>query len=111
MPKHTPDDPIGDYVDWTEHRYDSGYYLGGNVSPFLRKSRMSPRVRRLVAVPLAISALIATFGAIAVASDATLSRVMWFWSAAGAILLWWATIVMFRSGGPRRHHRHPHAHT
>jgi hypothetical protein len=109
MSKHKPDDPIGDYVEWTEHRYDPGHYLGGNVSPFLRKSRMSPRVRRLAAVPLAISALVASAGAIAAASDATLPRVMWFWAAAGAILLWWATIVMFRSGG--HCHRRPHTHT
>ncbi len=102
MSKHTPDDPIGDYVEWTEHRYDPGYYLGGNISPFLRKSRMSPRVRRLASVPLAISALIASVGAIAAASDATLSRVMWLWTAAGAILLWGATIVMFRSGARHR---------
>jgi hypothetical protein len=48
MPKRKPNpDPIGAYIEWTYHRYDPGYYLGGNISPFLRKSTLGENGRLL----------------------------------------------------------------
>jgi len=32
-PRHEDDDPIARYVEWTEHRYTPGYYLGGVIRP------------------------------------------------------------------------------
>jgi hypothetical protein len=52
-------DPIGDYVEWTNHRYDPGYYLGGNIPPLLRKATLGPRARRLSGIWLAIKAALA----------------------------------------------------
>ena len=39
-------DPIGNYVEWAQHRYDPGHYLGGTIEPHLRKSSLGPRARR-----------------------------------------------------------------
>ena len=48
-------DPIGGYIEWTNHRYDPGYYLGGNIVPLLRKSTLGRKGRRLSGIWLAIS--------------------------------------------------------
>ena len=31
-------DPFADYIEWTEHRFDPGYYLGGRIPPHLKKA-------------------------------------------------------------------------
>jgi hypothetical protein len=61
MPKRKPDpDPIGTYVEWVNHRYDPGYYLGGNISPFLRKSTLGQNGRRLSGLYLLILGIMST---------------------------------------------------
>jgi len=50
-------DRIADYVEWTEHRYDPGHYLGGNLPPYLRKTWLGPRARRRAGVFVAMLAL------------------------------------------------------
>lgn len=61
-------DPIGDYIEWTNHRYDPGYYLGGNIPPLLRKATLGPRARRLSGIWLAIRAALAIGSIVAFAS-------------------------------------------
>jgi hypothetical protein len=45
-------DPIQDYVEWTQHRYEPGYYLGGKLTPFMRNMQKmwSPREKRVLRV-------------------------------------------------------------
>lgn len=31
------DDPVARYVDWTEHRYTPGYFVGGRLHPLVRE--------------------------------------------------------------------------
>ena len=50
-------DPIADYIEWTEHRYDPGYYLGGRIPPHLRKASLGRRGRRLASWLLVIFGL------------------------------------------------------
>ena len=33
-----PPDPAPEYTEWVDHRYDPGYYLGGRIPPYLRRS-------------------------------------------------------------------------
>jgi hypothetical protein len=58
-------DPIADYIEWTNNRYNPGHYLGGNIPPYLRKSSLGPRARRLAGVSLAISATMGIVSVIA----------------------------------------------
>src|SRR5205085_101979 len=62
--KKTRDDPIGDYVEWTEHRYDPGHYTGGRLSPATRSLQrlFSSRDKRvllavIIAAVIVVSAL------------------------------------------------------
>jgi hypothetical protein len=32
-------DPIRDFKEWQEHRYDPGYFTGGNIHPLLKAGR------------------------------------------------------------------------
>jgi hypothetical protein len=50
-------DPIADYIEWTEHRYDPGYYLGGRLPPHLRRASLGRRARRRASVLLGILGL------------------------------------------------------
>jgi hypothetical protein len=58
--KKPPDDPIGDYVEWTEHRYDPGYYTGGRISPGMRvlQKLFSPREKRVLRVVIVVVAIL-----------------------------------------------------
>ena len=49
--------PFDDYVEWTQHRYDPGYYLGGNLPPHLRKAALGPKGRRLAGMLLGVAAV------------------------------------------------------
>jgi len=41
--------PIEQYREWTEHRYDEGHWLGGNVDPGTRSLwSVAPAQRRLI---------------------------------------------------------------
>jgi hypothetical protein len=58
MAKRTPrQGPFDDYVEWTEHRYDPGYFLGGRLPPHLRKTALGPKGRRLAGVLLGVAAV------------------------------------------------------
>jgi hypothetical protein len=49
--KHTKErDPIADYKEWTEHRYDPGYFTGGRLPPGIRgmQALFSTRERRVL---------------------------------------------------------------
>src|SRR5689334_13855195 len=41
-------DPIADYREWADNRYNPGHWLGGNVPPSIR-NLWSPKDRRWVA--------------------------------------------------------------
>ena len=100
MPKRSRwRDPFADYIEWTKHRYDPGYYLGGNLPPHLRKASLGPRARRLSGMFLgvvALTSLIATAGAMRVGAS------RWELVASSAILalVGSAAIAMYRSGRP-----------
>ena len=55
--KPAPLDPFAEYIEWTEHRYDPGYYLGGRLPPHLRKASLGHRARRRAAMLLGILGL------------------------------------------------------
>jgi len=59
--KKNPNDPIGDYVEWTEHRYDPGYYTGGRLSPTMRAAQrlFSSREKRVLLVVIIVVAILA----------------------------------------------------
>ena len=58
--KKNPDDPIGDYVEWTEHRYDPGHYTGGRLSPFMRSLQglFSSREKRVLLVVIIVVVIV-----------------------------------------------------
>jgi hypothetical protein len=95
-PKERPD-PIADYIEWSNNRYNPGHYLGGNIPPYLRKSSLGPRARRLAGLSLAISA---TMGIVSI-----IAMLPWAddWSAAELVLevavialIAWAAVAMMR---------------
>jgi hypothetical protein len=53
-------DPIQDYIEWTQHRYEPGYYLGGRLSPFMRNipKMFSRREKRALSGLLAVILLV-----------------------------------------------------
>jgi len=59
--KRKSDDPIGDYVEWTEHRYDPGYYTGGRLSPGMRafQKLLSSREKRVLLIAMIVVAILA----------------------------------------------------
>jgi hypothetical protein len=57
-------DPIADYIEWTEHRYTPGYYLGGRIPPHLNKSRLGPKGRRNGGILLLIGGTVGGAGLI-----------------------------------------------
>ena len=96
-----PRDPIADYVEWTNNRHNPGHFLGGNIPPYLRKSGLGPRARRLAGLALAGEAVLA-LGLFASAFPWNgLSGLYVVLSAATVALLGWAAVAMFRSA--RRH--------
>jgi hypothetical protein len=50
--KRDRDDPIGEYVEWTENRYNPGYWLGGRVPPHVKQSLTSKDRRWVGAIRL-----------------------------------------------------------
>jgi hypothetical protein len=92
-------DPIADYIEWTNNRYNPGYYLGGNVSPFLRASRLSPRSRRLMSGGLALSALLAVASVLSsLTMGPDIARLTLLYGTTVAVLIAAAAVVMFRRG-------------
>lgn len=97
MPKHKrPRDPVADYVEWTDHRYDPGYYLGGNLPPHLRKESLGPRARRKAGLLLgimAVASVVAAAGSMGFASH---------WEMLASVglvgLIGLAAVKMYRAG-------------
>jgi hypothetical protein len=65
-PSHKDDrDPIAEYEEWTDHRYDPGYYTGGRMPPSVRfwqkaLSRKEKRVFLIVLILLLASLIVLT---------------------------------------------------
>jgi hypothetical protein len=94
-------DPIADYVEWTEHRYDPGHYLGGNLPPDLRKSSLSPKGRRYSGAMLLLGGAMGLVMTIAWASEIGGEALVM--AAFYSLLSLVAGFVMFRSAGkPKR---------
>jgi len=95
-------DPFADYIEWTQHRYDPGYYLGGRLPPHLKKSNLGPKGRRYAAIALATIGLIGLAGMIAVEVRQPIDGGMFvlslFWPALSVA----AGIAMWKSRGPQR---------
>ena len=109
MGKRTPPrDPFADYVEWSNNRYHPGYYLGGNVPPYLRKSSLGPRASRRMGISLAISAslglgllFLALLGA---ERESGLSMMV---SAVSVVLIGCAAVTMFRHSRRKRERQPP----
>ena len=88
--KHRPD-PIADYIEWTEHRYDPGYYLGGRIPPHLKKFNLGPKGRRNAGILLLISGSLGMAGVLASPEETLLKILMAEWPAlfvfAGLVML------------------------
>lgn len=56
--------PIERYREWTEHRYDQGHWLGGNVDPITRSMwSVAPTQRRLIGGVIVAFALFGVYEA------------------------------------------------
>lgn len=60
--------PFADQLEWQDHRYDPGYFLGGTLRPELRLS-LGPRAKRVAAV-LAFGSGLGVIGFMATANAA-----------------------------------------
>jgi hypothetical protein len=61
-------DPIADYKEWADNRYNPGYFTGGRFPPVLRayqKIFSKPRDKRIMLALLIILGLAMAFGAVA----------------------------------------------
>ena len=56
-PRQTPqsDDGLQDWQEWLDHQYVPGYYVGGRVPPFLRRSGHPSRTGWALAVVGAVT--------------------------------------------------------
>ena len=52
------DDPIGDYTEWANNRYNPGYWLGGRVPPHV-KNYWTPKDRRWLGVMMLLPYIVA----------------------------------------------------
>jgi len=94
-------DPLADYIEWTNNRYNPGHYLGGNLPPHLRKASLGPRARRRAGTLLGISALSALGTLVGLAVSGRVTSVgpgPLLLSVVPAVLMLWAAFAMFRSG-------------
>ena len=92
------DDQIATYVEWTRHRYDPGYYLGGNLPPHLRTASLGRKGRRFAGILLGLMALMTLVSAL---GTSALELPIWEKAAYAAlvILLAAAAVKMYRAGG------------
>jgi hypothetical protein len=89
-------DPIADYIEWTEHRYDPGYYLGGRIPPHLRKSSLGPKGRRNAGILLLILGIVGCAGMMWSPGDTWIRVTAATWPA----LMIFAGVVMLLSRNP-----------
>ena len=52
-----PPDPAPDYTEWTQHRYDPGYWLGGRIPPHLKRQSGGAGRRNPYGILLLLSAI------------------------------------------------------
>jgi hypothetical protein len=91
------DDPIADYIEWTQHRYDPGYYLGGNLPPHLRKASLGPKGRRFAGILLGVMALMTLASALGMSAfELPILEVIAY--AAVVMLIAAAAVKMYRAG-------------
>jgi hypothetical protein len=90
-------DPFADYVEWSNNRYNPGHYLGGNIPPHLRMSRLGPRAQRSAALLQIVSAAVwVGLSLIAIFSGLPFSRLEWLLSVSAGALVIWAAVTMYR---------------
>ena len=92
-------DPFADYIEWAAHRYDPGYYLGGNLPPHLRKGSLGRNGRRRAGILIGLMATGPTALFIATVFSRPWEAVVY---AGFAILLWTAAARMYRAGAAPR---------
>jgi hypothetical protein len=65
-PKHQAGDPIADYKEWSDHRYDPGYFIGGRLPPWIRayQRMFKPGEKRGLLVLLIIAGIAIVLGVI-----------------------------------------------
>jgi hypothetical protein len=101
-----PPDPFDYYVEWANNRYNPGYYLGGNIPPYLRKSNLGPRASRRMGICLAISASLGLGLVIVTLPSAepgfALSTML---SLASVALIFNAAVAMFRNARDKKQQR------
>ena len=87
------------YKEWSEHRYDPGYYLGGQLPPHLDSSWMGSNAKRKSAGLLAITALMTT---IVYATSMSIDDNRWVRMAGTAmvVIAWIAAIRMYLGSRP-----------
>jgi hypothetical protein len=109
--KNRDNDPIKGYIEWSEHRYDPGYYLGGNLPPHLRKGSLGPSARRMAGLfigVIAVFSLLSGIASVGLDRDAgPWTRLIWIFF---VVLTSSAAVTMYRSGrskssSPRRRRR------
>jgi hypothetical protein len=92
-------DPIADYVEWTNNRYNPGHYLGGNV-PAHARNLSSPGLGRamLLNALLALGVSLAFIG---------WTRENGLVTVAGVVIVaaWVAGAALVRRAGAVRRHR------
>jgi len=101
MGKRREDDPIADYVEWSNNRYNPGHYLVGNLPPWLRNLNRSPKRRRDVGISMLISAVlgVATLVTIVPAAGGLSGAEVELWVAFVA-LVGWVSLALFRPARP-----------
>ena len=97
MGKRRENDPIADYIEWSNHRYNPGYYLGGTIPPWLRNLDRNPQRRRRVGITMLISTAISAVALVAfVPATGGLTRPgLALWVAIVA-LFGWVSVTLFR---------------
>jgi len=65
-PRETEGDPIADYREWADHRYDPGYYTGGRLPPTIRAYQkiFKPRDKKIILALLILAGIVVVLGTI-----------------------------------------------
>ena len=98
--------PVDNYIEWSQHRLDPGHYLGGTLPPHLRKSALGPRARRLSGVLLMLMGVLTAFSLVPpLIWDRSAPRVVWLVemvaTAGVCVLIVGAGMSMLRSARKR----------
>lgn len=108
-------DPFALYLEWAQHRYNPGHYLGGTIEPHLRKASLGPRARRRSGQLLLFSGTLGLLSFVPLYASAAFgtvtdsySRFMFFVSVGVSLLTISAGVVMFRSAPLAQRDAKPH---